>query len=200
MRTGSKTCDAEAGRAGDDHDAAGPARAACTSSCTRRGSWRADFPRAFAKMVMDADQLSHLLGIVKGLQIDRRQTPLPSMRSAMSAPPGTSSGTATPSSTIDSASNRPITAETGTWDQWVEEGRRDVERASLRGCGVAHRVLRAAAARRGRRRRTRRVRRPPPAGAAGRGVLNTGAASRLWNGGWTATSPDSSLRFQTRTA
>ena len=27
----------------------------------------------------------------------------------------------------DSAFYRPTTAETGTWDQWVEEGQRDVE-------------------------------------------------------------------------
>ena len=124
MRTGSKTCDAEAGA---------QAMITMLSALLGRvhfvlhaaGFLESGLSASFAKMVMDADQLSHLLGIVKGLQIDRDTLALDAIRDV--GPSGHFFGHGHTIEHYDSAFYRPMTAETGTWDQWVEEGRRDVE-------------------------------------------------------------------------
>ena len=64
------------------------------------------------------------------------------MPSATSALRGISSAHPHTIEHYDTAFYRPMTAETGTWDQWVEEGRRDVEARAAAGRGLAHRVLR----------------------------------------------------------
>ena len=124
MRTGSKTCDAEAGA---------QAMITMLSALLGRvhfvlhaaGFLESGLSASFAKMVMDADQLSHLLGIVKGLQIDRDTLALDAIRDV--GPSGHFFGHGHTIEHYGSAFYRPTTAETGTWDQWVEEGRRDVE-------------------------------------------------------------------------
>ena len=75
-------------------------------------------------MVIDADHLSHLLGIVKGLDVDDDTLALDAIRDV--GPSGHFFGHGHTIEHYDSAFYRPMTAETGTWDQWVEEGRRDV--------------------------------------------------------------------------
>ena len=124
MRTGSKTCDADAGA---------QSMIAMLSALLGRvhfvlhaaGFLESGLSASFAKMVMDADQLSHLLGIVRGLPIDDDALALDAIRDV--GPSGHFFGHAHTIEHYDSAFYRPMTAETGTWDQWVEEGRRDVE-------------------------------------------------------------------------
>ena len=124
MRTGSKTCDADAGA---------QSMIAMLSALLGRvhfvlhaaGFLESGLSASFAKMVIDADQLSHLLGIVKGLDIDDDAFALDAIRDV--GPSGHFFGHGHTIEHYDSAFYRPMTAETGTWDQWVEEGRRDVE-------------------------------------------------------------------------
>ena len=124
MRTGSKTCDADAGA---------QAMITMLSALLGRvhfvlhaaGFLESGLSASFAKMVTDADQLSHLLGIVKGLDIDDDALALDAIRDV--GPSGHFFGHGHTIEHYDSAFYRPMTAETGTWDQWVEEGRRDVE-------------------------------------------------------------------------
>ena len=124
MRTGSKTCDADAGA---------QSMIAMLSALLGRvhfvlhaaGFLESGLSASFAKMVMDADQLSHLLGLVKGLHIDDDTLALDAIRDV--GPSGHFFGHGHTIEHYDSAFYRPMTAETGTWDQWVEEGRRDVE-------------------------------------------------------------------------
>ena len=124
MRTGSKTCDAEAG-----------AQAMITMLPAllgrvhfvlhAAGFLESGLSASFAKMVMDADQLSHLLGILKGLHVDDDTLALGAIRDV--GPSGHFFGHDHTIEHYDSTFYRPMTAETGTWSQWVEEGRRDVE-------------------------------------------------------------------------
>ena len=124
MRTGSKTCDADAGA---------QAMIGMLSALLGRvhfvlhaaGFLESGLSAGFAKMVMDADQLSHLLGLVGGLPIDDDTLALDAIRDV--GPSGHFFGHGHTIEHYDSAFYRPMTAETGTWDQWVEEGRRDVE-------------------------------------------------------------------------
>ena len=124
MRTGSKTCDADAGA---------QSMIATLSALVGRvhfvlhaaGFLESGLSASFAKMVMDADQLSHLLGIVRGLRIDDDTLALDAIRDV--GPSGHFFGHGHTIEHYDSAFYRPMTAESGTWDQWVEEGRRDVE-------------------------------------------------------------------------
>ena len=124
MRTGSKTCDADAGA---------QAMITMLSALLGRvhfvlhaaGFLESGLSASIAKMVMDADQLSHLLGIVKGLDIDDDALALDAIRDV--GPSGHFFGHGHTIEHYDSAFYRPMTAETGTWNQWVEEGRRDVE-------------------------------------------------------------------------
>ena len=124
MRTGSKTCDADAGA---------QSMIAMLSALLGRvhfvlhaaGFLESGLSASFAKMVMDADQLSHLLGIVGGLSVDDDTLALDAIRDI--GPSGHFFGHAHTIKHYDSAFYRPMTAETGTWDQWVEEGRQDVE-------------------------------------------------------------------------
>ena len=124
MRTGSKTCDADAGA---------QSMIATLSALVGRvhfvlhaaGFLESGLSASFAKMVMDADQLSHLLGIVSGLRIDDDTLALDAIRDV--GPSGHFFGHDHTIEHYDSAFYRPMTAETGTWDQWAEEGRRDVE-------------------------------------------------------------------------
>ena len=124
MRTGAKTCDAEAGA---------QSMIAMLSALLGRvhfvlhaaGFLESGLSASFAKMVMDADQLSHLLGLVKGLRIDDDTLALDAIRDI--GPSGHFFGHGHTIEHYDSVFYRPMTAETGTWDQWVEEGRRDVE-------------------------------------------------------------------------
>ena len=124
MRTGSKTCDADAGA---------QSMIAMLSALLGRvhfvlhaaGFLESGLSASFAKMVMDADQLSHLLGLVKGLHIDDDTLALDAIRDV--GPSGHFFGHRHTIEYYDSAFYRPMTAETGTWDQWVEEGQRDVE-------------------------------------------------------------------------
>lgn len=124
MRTGSKTCDADAGA---------QSMIAMLSALLGRvhfvlhaaGFLESGLSASFAKMVMDADQLSHLLGLVKGLHIDDDTLALDAIRDV--GPSGHFFGHRHTIEHYDSAFYRPMTAETGTWDQWVEEGQRDVE-------------------------------------------------------------------------
>ena len=124
MRTGSKTCDADAGA---------QSMIAMLSALLGRvhfvlhaaGFLESGLSASFAKMVMDADQLSHLLGIARGLDIDDDTLALDAIRDV--GPAGHFFGHGHTIEHYDSAFYRPMTAETGTWDQWDEEGRRDVE-------------------------------------------------------------------------
>ncbi len=124
MRTGSKTCDADAGA---------QSMIAMLSAMLGRvhfvlhaaGFLESGLSASFAKMVMDADQLAHLLGIAKGLDVDDDTLALGAIRDV--GPSGHFFGHGHTIEHYDSAFYRPMTAETGTWDQWVEEGRRDVE-------------------------------------------------------------------------
>ena len=124
MRTGSKTCDADAGA---------QSMIAMLSALLGRvhfvlhaaGFLESGLSASLAKMVMDADQLSHLLGLVKGLHVDDDTLALDAIRDV--GPSGHFFGHRHTIEHYDSAFYRPMTAETGTWDQWVEEGRRDVE-------------------------------------------------------------------------
>ena len=124
MRTGSKTCDADAGA---------QSMIAMLSALLGRvhfvlhaaGFLESGLSASFAKMVMDADQLSHLLGIVRGLRIDDDALALDAIRDV--GPAGHFFGHGHTIEHYESAFYRPMTAETGTWDQWVEEGRRNVE-------------------------------------------------------------------------
>jgi len=124
MRTGSKTCDADAGA---------QSMIAMLSALLGRvhfvlhaaGFLESGLSASYAKMVMDADQLSHLLGVVRGLPIDDDTLALDAIRDI--GPAGHFFGHAHTIEHYDSAFYRPMTAETGTWDQWVEEGRQDVE-------------------------------------------------------------------------
>ena len=151
MRTGSKTCDADAGA---------QSMIAMLSALLGRvhfvlhaaGFLESGLSASFAKMVMDSDQLSHLLGIVEGLRVDDDTLALGAIRDV--GPSGHFFGHAHTIEHYDSAFYRPLTAETGTWDQWVEEGRKDVE---ARAAAVAAALIDSF---------------EPPARAAGRGVLN----------------------------
>ena len=124
MRTGSKTCDADAGA---------QSMIAMLSALLGRvhfvlhaaGFLESGLSASYAKMVMDADQLSHLLGLAGGLPIDDDTLALGAIRDV--GPSGHFFGHAHTIEHYNSAFYRPMTAETGTWDQWVEEGRRDVE-------------------------------------------------------------------------
>ena len=124
MRTGSKTCDADAGA---------QSMIAMLSALLggvhfvlhAAGFLESGLSASLAKMVMDADQLSHLLGLVKGLHIDDDTLALDAIRDV--GPSGHFFGHRHTIEHYDSAFYRPMTAETGTWDQWVEEGRQDVE-------------------------------------------------------------------------
>ena len=124
MRTGSKTCDADAGA---------QSMIAMLSAALGRvhfvlhaaGFLESGLSASYAKMVMDADQLSQLLGIVRGLRIDDDTLALDAIRDV--GPSGHFFGHGHTIEHYESAFYRPMTAETGTWDQWVEEGRRDVE-------------------------------------------------------------------------
>ena len=124
MRTGSKTCDADAGA---------QSMIAMLSALLggvhfvlyAAGFLESGLSASLAKMVMDADQLSHLLGLVKGLHIDDDILALDAIRDV--GPSGHFFGHRHTIEHYDSAFYRPMTAETGTWDQWVEEGQRDVE-------------------------------------------------------------------------
>ena len=124
MRTGSKTCDADAGAQSMN---------AMLSALLGRvhfvlhaaGFLESGLSASFAKMVMDADQLSHLLGIIKGLHVDGDTLALDAIRDV--GPSGHFFGHDHTIEHYGSAFYRPMTAESGTWDQWVEEGRRDVE-------------------------------------------------------------------------
>ena len=124
MRTGSKTCDADAGA---------QSMIAMLSALLGRvhfvlhaaGFLESGLSASFAKMVMDADQLSHLLGLVGGLPIDDDTLAFDAIRDI--GPSGHFFGHAHTIEHYGSAFYRPMTAETGTWDQWVEEGRQDVE-------------------------------------------------------------------------
>ena len=124
MRTGSKSCDADAGA---------QAMITMLSALLGRvhfvlhaaGFLESGLSASFAKMVMDADQLSHLLGIVDGLEVDDDTLALDAIRDV--GPSGHFFGHDHTIEHYGSAFYRPMTAETGTWDQWVEEGRRDVE-------------------------------------------------------------------------
>ena len=124
MRTGSKTCDADAGA---------QSMIAMLSALLGRvhfvlhaaGFLESGLSASFAKMVIDADQLSQLLGLVRGLPIDDDTLALDAIRDI--GPAGHFFGHGHTIEHYDSAFYRPMTAETGTWDQWVEEGRRDVE-------------------------------------------------------------------------
>ena len=124
MRTGSKTCDADAGA---------QSMIAMLSALLGRvhfvlhaaGFLESGLSASFAKMVMDADQLSHLLGLVEGLHIDDDTLALNAIRDV--GPSGHFFGHRHTIEHYDSAFYHPMTAETGTWDQWVEEGRQDVE-------------------------------------------------------------------------
>ena len=124
MRTGSKTCDADAGA---------QSMIAMLSALLGRvhfvlhaaGFLESGLSASYAKMVMDADQLSHLLGLVGGLPIDDDTLAFDAIRDI--GPSGHFFGHGHTIEHYDSAFYRPMTAETGTWDQWVEEGRQDVE-------------------------------------------------------------------------
>ena len=124
MRTGSKACDADAGA---------QSMIAMLSALLGRvhfvlhaaGFLESGLSASFAKMVIDGDQLSHLLGLVKGLDIDDDALALDVIRDV--GPSGHFFGHGHTIQHYDSTFYRPMTAETGTWDQWVEEGRRDVE-------------------------------------------------------------------------
>ena len=124
MRTGSKTCDADAGA---------QSMIAMLSALLGRvhfvlhaaGFLESGLSASFAKMVMDADQLSHLLALAGGLDVDDDTLALDAIRDV--GPSGHFFGHGHTIEHYDSAFYRPMTAETGTWDQWIEEGRRDVE-------------------------------------------------------------------------
>ena len=124
MRTGSKTCDADAGA---------QSMIAMLSALLGRvhfvlhaaGFLESGLSASFAKMVIDADQLSHLLSLVKGLAVNDDTLALDAIRDV--GPSGHFFGHDHTIEHYDSAFYRPLTAETGTWDQWVEEGRQDVE-------------------------------------------------------------------------
>ena len=124
MRTGSKTCDADAGA---------QSMIAMLSALLGRvhfvlhaaGFLESGLSASFAKMVIDADHLSHLLGVVGGLRIDDEALALDAIRDV--GPAGHFFGHDHTIAHYDSVFYRPLTAETGTWDQWVEEGRQDVE-------------------------------------------------------------------------
>ena len=124
MRTGSKACDADAGA---------QSMIAMLSALLGRvhfvlhaaGFLESGLSASFAKMVMDADQLSHLLGIARGLDVDDDTLALGAIGDV--GPSGHFFGHDHTIEHYDSAFYRPMTAETGTWDQWVEEGRKDVE-------------------------------------------------------------------------
>ena len=124
MRTGSKTCDADAGA---------QSMIAMLSALLGRvhfvlhaaGFLESGLSASYAKMVMDADQLSHLLGVAGGLPVDDDTLAFDAIRDV--GPSGHFFGHAHTIEHYDSAFYRPMTAETGTWDQWVEEGRQDVE-------------------------------------------------------------------------
>ena len=83
-------------------------------------------------MVIDADQLSHLLALIEGLDVDDRALALDAIREV--GPSGHFFGHRHTIEHYDSVFYRPMTAESGAWDQWFEEGRRDVE---ARAAGVA---------------------------------------------------------------
>ena len=76
-------------------------------------------------MVIDADQLSHLLSVIKGLDVNDDTLAFDAIRAV--GPSGHFFGHDHTIEHYDSAFYRPMTVETGTWDQWVEEGRQDVE-------------------------------------------------------------------------
>ena len=124
MRTGSKTCDADAGA---------QSMIAMLSALLGRvhfvlhaaGFLESGLSASYAKMVTDADQLSHLLGLARGLPIDDDTLAFDAIRDI--GPSGHFFGHPHTIEHYDSAFYRPMTAETGTWDQWVEEGRQDVE-------------------------------------------------------------------------
>ena len=124
MRTGSKTCDADAGA---------QSMIAMLSALLGRvhfvlhaaGFLESGLSASFAKMVIDADQLSHLLSVIKGLDVNDDTLAFNAIRAV--GPSGHFFGHDHTIEHYDSAFYRPMTAETGTWDQWVEEGRQDVE-------------------------------------------------------------------------
>ena len=124
MRTGSKTCDADAGA---------QSMIAMLSALLGRVHFvlhaavflESGLSASFAKMVSDADQLSHLLSLVKGLDIDDDAFAYDAIRDV--GPSGHFFGHGHTIEHYDSAFYRPMTAETDTWDQWIEEGRKDVE-------------------------------------------------------------------------
>ena len=131
MRTGSKTCDADAGA---------QSMIAMLSALLGRvhfvlhaaGFLESGLSASFAKMVIDADQLSHLLALIEGLDVDDDALALDAIREV--GPSGHFFGHRHTIEHYDSVFYRPMTAESGVWDQWVEEGRRDVE---ARAAGVA---------------------------------------------------------------
>ena len=119
MRTGSKACDADAGA---------QSMIAMLSALLGRvhfvlhaaGFLESGLSASFAKMVSDADQLSHLLRVVEGLDVDDGTLALEAIRDV--GPSGHFFGHGHTIEHYDSVFYRPMTAETGTWDQWVEEG------------------------------------------------------------------------------
>ena len=125
MRTGSKTNDADAGA---------QSMITMLSALLGRvnfvlhaaGFLESALSASFAKMVIDADQLSHLTGLAKGLEINEDTLALDAIREV--GPSGHFFGTEHTISHYDSAFYLPLTAESGTWDKWVEEGEEDVEK------------------------------------------------------------------------
>ena len=135
MRTGSKTNDADAGaqsmitmlsallgRVNFVLHAAGFIESALSAS--------------FAKLIIDADHLSQLTSLARGLAINEDTLALDAIREV--GPSGHFFGTEHTISHYDSAFYLPMTVEAGTWDKWVEDGEEDVEK---RACGVATSLL-----------------------------------------------------------
>ena len=124
MRTDSKTCDADAGA--QSMIVMLPALLGRVHFVLHAaGFLESGLSASFAKMVIDADQLSHLLGCIRGLEVDDDTLALDALREV--GPAGHFFGHDHTIARYDSVFYRPMTAEAGTWDQWIEEGRRDVE-------------------------------------------------------------------------
>ena len=104
----------------------------------RRGFLESGLSASFAKMVIDADQLSHLLGCIRGLEVDDDTLALDALREV--GPAGHFFGHDHTIARYDSVFYRPMTAEARHLGSVrIEEGRRDVEARAHRGRGLAHR-------------------------------------------------------------
>ena len=135
MRTGAKSADAEAGF-GSMMSMLPAVLGGVNFVLHAAGFIESALSASFAKLVMDADQLAHILRLARGLEVT--DDTLAHEAICEVGPAGHFFNTAHTLEHYESAFYLPMTAETGTYDQWDEEGRPDVEQRAL---GVAKRLL-----------------------------------------------------------